>query len=115
MMTLKIMSGIVSPLKQNGYVEIMFSDHSATHSSDVNTIEKKTVGPSGNFIHVPTKIVSLRQIKVETVTAPVVGGPSSTVKFKIGDSINKQRLRITWSAGGSSKIEEISYMVIGEV
>jgi hypothetical protein len=63
---------------------------------------------------VPTKIVSLRQIKVQVTTAPAVGGPSCLEKFKIGDYVNKQRLEITWSAG-FGKIEEISYMVIGEV
>ncbi len=114
-MTLKIMSGIVSPKKKNGYVEIMFNDHTIHHSSDASVIEKKTIGPAGNFIRVPTKIVSLRQIKVQTTTAPVVGGPSAATKFKIGDSINKQRLKIIWSAGSPSRIEEISYMVIGEV
>ena len=113
-MTLKIMSGIVSPVKKNGYVEIMFDDHAIQHSSDANVIEKKTLGPAGNFIKVPTKIVSLRQIKVQTTVAPVVGGPTAPVKDKIGDSINKQRLRIIWSAD-LGKIEEISYMVIGEV
>jgi hypothetical protein len=113
-MTLKIMSGIVSPKKKKGYVEIMFDDHTTQHSSDANVIEKKTIGPAGNFIKVPTKIVSLRQIRVQTVVAPVVGGPSASVKYKIGDYINKKRLKITWSAD-LGKIEEISYMVIGEV
>ena len=109
------MSGIVLPSKQSGSVEIMFDDHTTQNSYNANTIEKKTVGPTGNFIKVPTKIVSLRQIKVQTIVAPVVGGPSSLEKFKIGDYINKQRLKITWSAGKHSTIEEISYMVIGEV
>jgi len=113
-MTLKIMSGIVLPSKTSGYVKIMFDDHSIQHDSDGNAIEKKTLGPEGNFKKVPTKIVSLRQIKVQVVTSPVVGGPSGSVKYKIGDSINKERLKITWSAG-LGKIEEISYMVIGEV
>ena len=112
-MTLKIMSGIVLPSKQNGHVKIMFDDHAIQHSSDGNVVEKKTIGPAGNFIKVPAKIVSLRQIKVQVVTAPVVGGPSGSVKYKIGDSINKERLKITWSAG-LGKIQEISYMVIGE-
>lgn len=114
-MTLKIMSGIVLPSKQNGYVKIMFDDHAIEHTSDGSVVEKKTLGPEGNFKKVPTKIVSLRQIKVMTVSAPVVGGPSSSEKFKIGDYVNKQRLKITWSAGKASTIEEISYMVIGEV
>ena len=114
-MTLKIMSGIVLPSKQSGYVKIMFDDHAIQHSSDGNVVEKKTLGPAGNFTKVPTKIVALRQIKVMSTTAPVVGGPSSLEKFKIGDYINKQRLKITWSVGEYSKIEEISYMVIGEV
>jgi hypothetical protein len=114
-MTLKIMSGIVSPLKQNGYVEIMFDDHAIHHSSDANTTEKKTIGPAGNFIRIPTKIVALRQIKVQSVGAPMVGGPSSSERFKIGDYCNTQRLKITWSASSTSRIEEISYMIIGEV
>ncbi|MCA9811384.1 MAG: hypothetical protein KC483_00795 [Nitrosarchaeum sp.] len=113
-MTLKIMSGIVLPSKQNGYVEVMFDDHSIQHDSDANVVEKKTIGPEGDFKKVPAKIVSLRQIKVQVTTAPAVGGPSSLEKFKIGDYINKQRLKITWSAD-LGKIEEISYMVIGEV
>ena len=113
-MTLKVLSGIVSPKKQSGYVEIMFDDHGVSNTSDANVIEKKTLGPEGNFKKTPTKMVALRQIKVQSVVAPVVGGPSSTEKFKIGDYINKQRLKVTWSTD-NGKIEEISYMVIGEV
>ena len=113
-MTLKIMSGVVLPLKKNGYVEIMFDDHTINHSSDANTAEKKTIGPAGNFIRVPTKIVALRQIEVLSLATPVVGGPTAPIKFKIVDSCNRQRLRITWFAGSPSKIEAISYMVIGE-
>ena len=113
-MTLKIMSGIVIPSKQNGYVEVMFDDHSIQHDSDASVVEKKTIGPEGDFTKVPAKIVSLRQIKVMTTVAPVVGGPTASVKYKIGDYINKKRLKVTWSAG-LGKIEEISYMVIGEV
>jgi len=60
-------------------------------------------------------MVALRQIKVKPVLHPVVGGPGYPQKFKIGDSINKQRLKITWSADSPGKIKEISYMVIGEV
>jgi len=108
------MSGIVLPSKTSGYVKIMFDDHSIQHDSDGKVVEKKTLGPEGNFKKIPTKIVSLRQIKVQVVTAPAVGGPSDPVKYKIGDSINKERLKITWSAG-LGKIQEISYMVIGEV
>lgn len=109
------MSGIVLPSKQSGHVEVMFDDHTIHHSSDANTLEKKTIGPAGNFTKIPTKIVALRQIKVKPVVHPVAGGPGFTQKFKIGDSCNKQRLKITWSADSPGKIEEISYMVIGEV
>ena len=106
------MSGIVLPLKQNGSVEIIFDDHTTHNSSNANTVEKKTIGPAGNFKKVPTKIVALRQIKVQSITTPSV---TSLEKFKIGDYVNKQRLKITWSAGSNSEIDEISYMVIGEV
>ncbi len=114
-MTLKIMSGIVLPSKQSGYVKITFDDHSIQHGSDAQVVEKETIGPAGNFKKVPAKIVSLRQIKVQTIVAPAVGGPSSLEKFKIGDYVNTQRLKITWHAGAHSEIDEISYMVIGEV
>ena len=114
-MTLKIMSGIVLLSKQSGYVKVMFDDHTIQHSSDGDVVEKKTIGPAGNFKKIPAKTVSLRQIKVQSITAPVVGGPSSLEKFKIGDYVNKQRLKITWSTDGGGMIEEISYMVIGEV
>ena len=96
-------------------MKVMFDDHSIQHGSDGNVVEKKTIGPDGNFEKVPAKIVSLRQIKVMVAVAPVVGGPSTTETFKIGDHINKQYLKITWSASEISTIEEISYMVIGEV
>jgi len=89
------MSGIVLPSKQKGYVKIMFDDHSIQHDSDGDVVEKKTLGPEGDFKKVPTKIVALRQIKVTTVVAPVVGGPSSTERFKIGDYVNTKRLKIT--------------------
>ena len=89
----------------------MFDDHSIQHDSDGNVVEKKTLGPEGNFKKVPTKIVALRQIKVQSITTPSV---TSLEKFKIGDYVNKQRLKITWSYD-LGKIEEISYMVIGEV
>jgi len=52
----------------------------------------------GNFKKIPTKIIELRQIKMMT-TMPVVGGPTASVKYKIGDYFNKQRLKIAWSAG----------------
>lgn len=113
-MTLKVMSGIVLPSKNSGYVKIMFDDHSIQHGSDADVVEKKTLGPEGNFKKVPTKIVSLRQIHMMVTVAPAVGGPSSTEKFKIGDYVNTKRLKITWSAS-LGKIDEISYMVIGEV
>ena len=73
-MTLKIMSGIVLPSKQKGYVKVMFDDHSIQHTSDGNVVEKETIGPEGNFKKVPAKIVSLRQIRVQSVGAPLVGG-----------------------------------------
>ena len=96
-------------------LEIMFNDHTTQNSYNANTKEKKTVGPAGNFKKVPTKIVALRQIKVKPVVHPVVGGPGYTQKFKIGDYCDEQRLKITWSVDSPSKIQEISYMVIGEV
>ena len=34
-MTLKIISGIILPYTENGYVEIMFDDHFIQHGSDV--------------------------------------------------------------------------------
>lgn len=40
-MTFKIMSGIVLPSKQSGYVKVMFDDHSIQHGSDADVVEKK--------------------------------------------------------------------------
>jgi hypothetical protein len=48
-MALKIMSGIVLPSKQRAYVKVMFHDHSIQHDSDGNVVEKKILGPEGNF------------------------------------------------------------------
>ena len=64
-MTLKIMSGIVLPSKQSGYVEVMFDDHAIQHRSDANVVEKKTIGPAGNFKKVRQKLYHYDKSKYE--------------------------------------------------
>ncbi len=115
-MAIKILSGIaVTRRLSSGNVIINLNDHSV--SGDLRTDEvgqRQTLG-SGRFRETPCKIVSLREIKVHETDVPFPTGGSEVDFFRIDDTeINRDRLQINWKGTGNSRIEEISYLVIGD-
>ena len=115
-MALRALSGIlVTRGHRSGSATIHFSDHSVTGTLD-RAEKTQEVGPSGRFLSVPCKIVSLREIWVYDR-----GGRTDFPDrpgFEINDTtINRDYMEIEWRVTGSerSDLEEISYMIIGEV
>ena len=109
-MALRILAGIVnitSTGPKSGKVRIGFNPH-VRIDGDASLAERTTIGPAGRFLAVPAKHVALRQITF-------IDLDSDTNRFSVGDSIDRDRLRITWKGTGASFSEEISYLVIGEV
>jgi hypothetical protein len=110
-MALRVLSGFVnvkSTGPKNGRVRIGFDPHEKI-SGDANPVERKTIGPSGRFKSVPAKIIALRQVSLIGLD------PIPDYKLRLGDTITRDDLEITWSGKGPAFSEEISYMVIGEV
>ena len=117
-MAIKVLSGIaITRRLTSGNVIINFSDHSVSGDlSDDEVRHRRTIGLSGRFEQTPCKVVSLREIKVHETDEPFPTGRSEIDSFRINDSeINRDRLQINWQATGSSRIEEVSYLVIGEI
>jgi hypothetical protein len=110
-MALRVLSGFVnvkSTGPKNGRVRIGFDPHEKI-SGDANPVERKTIGPSGRFVSAPAKLIALRQISLIGLD------PVPDYKFRLGDTITRDDLEITWSGKGPAFSEEISYLVIGEV
>lgn len=115
-MTIKVLSGVLDTRRfASGNAVIRFSDHdiSGTLSS---AAYKQTLG-RGNFSQTPCVSVSLREIKMhETDEAWPTGRPEEDF-FRISTPANKMdknSFQIDWEATGGSRIEEISYLVIGD-
>ena len=110
-MALRVLSGFVnvkSTGPKSGRVRIGFDPHEKI-AGDANPIERRTIGPAGRFVSTPAKLIALRQIAAIGLT------PMPTYKFRLGDTITRDDLEITWSGSGPAFSEEISYLVIGEV
>ena len=110
-MALRVLSGFVnvkSTGPKSGRVRIGFDPHEKI-SGDANPIERKTIGPSGRFTSAPAKIIALRQVSLIGLD------PMPDLKLRLGDTITRDDLEITWSGKGPAFSEEISYLVIGEV
>lgn len=110
-MAIRVLSGFVnikSTGPKSGRVRIGFDPHQKI-SGPVNIAERKTIGPSGRFISAPAKIIGLRQITLIGLD------PMRDYKFRLGDTLTRDDLEITWSGSGPAFSEEVSYMVIGEV
>jgi hypothetical protein len=110
-MALRVLSGLVnvkSSGPKNGRVRIGFDPHQKI-SGDASPVERRTIGPAGRFISIPAKIIALRQISLIGLD------PMADYKLRLGDTITRDDLEITWSGKGPAFSEEISYMVIGEV
>ena len=106
-MTLRVLSGIIVPEKKVGYVTVEFNPHQViARDNSGKGVKLNEAGGSGDFLRKPTVNVSLRQIKVS--------GNDRT--YKIDDAENSPRnVVIGWSYYQQSPIQEISYMIIGDV
>lgn len=111
---IRVLSGILDTRGHNeGSVRIDFNPHGITGTLD-RIGQKHEIGPSHRFTEKPCKITALRQIDV-AISHP--GGPHirdipEHERFKINSiDINRDYWEITWSG----HIEEISYMVVGNV
>jgi len=110
-MALRVLSGFVnvkSTGPKSGRVRIGFDPHQKI-SGDANPVERKTIGPSGRFVSTPAKLIALRQVSLIGLD------PMADYKLRLGDTITRDDLEITWSGKGPAFSEEISYLVIGEV
>jgi hypothetical protein len=110
-MALRILSGFVnitSSGPKNGQVRIRFNPHERI-DGDAPVIEQRTIGPAGRYVSTPAKLIALRQITLLGFN-PL---PDST--FRLGDTINRDQITITWNGSGPAFSEEVSYMIVGEV
>lgn len=128
-MGLKGISGVVLPKpghRASGSVTIKFSSVALESGTKAYFRDKAHFG-TGDFVHEPCKIVSLRHIKFEDSDKSGGLGPltshthSHTDKFNLDDTFimegNKYTgIKIDWSArpGETSEIREISVFIVGE-
>jgi hypothetical protein len=115
-MAIRVLSGIlVTRGHREGNATIHFRDHSVT-GTITSAGQKREIGPNRRFIAPPCKVVSLREIKVHETDEAFPTGRSEIDFFRINDTVlDQDKLEIEWEASGRSKIEEISYLIVGEV
>ena len=113
-MTVRALSGIlITRGHDTGEVFIHFHDHRVTGSLN-SAYHKQEIGPAGTFSKQPCKIVSLRELKVKADMD--IPRNADIDFFRLNDTlISNDCLKIEWNATGGSAIEEISYMIIGDV
>ncbi len=113
-MATRALSGIlVTRDHPTGTATIHFSDHSVTGTLD-RAHKTRTIGPDGRFTSLPCKMVALREIKFRESGEGRTGFPRS-YGFNINDTrLDRDSLEIEWE-GVNAIIEEISYLIIGEV
>lgn len=113
-MATRVLSGIlVTRGHSDGNVTIYFSDHSVTGTLD-RAQKTRASGPAGRFGRPPCKMVGLREISFRESGDGRTHFPRS-YKFEINDTrITRDFMEIKWKTRNCS-IEEISYMIVGEV
>jgi len=110
-MALRVLSGFVniaSTGPKAGQVRIRFNPHERI-DGDAPVIERRTIGPAGQFTSARAKHIVLRQITLSG------SDPKADSTFRLGDTINQDQITITWNGSGPAFSEEVSYMIIGEV
>jgi hypothetical protein len=117
-MAIKILSGILVVRDQHEGRVVIDLDTNSIHDGtpDVTVQKTKMVG-SGRYSDTPCKMVALREIDVSVVHPRGIHIRDEVEhnRLKIDDySIDERYMEIRWDGIGSI-IEEISYMVIGEV
>ena len=113
-MPVVMLSGIlVTRDFREGNVRIFFLTHriAGTLTTAKN---KQAIGPSGSFTFPPCKIVSLRGIYLRTSEGSDYSSEQDSVQID-DTSITADYLDIEWRSTGNLWIDEISYLIIGEV
>lgn len=110
-MALRILTGIISPTVFTGSATIHFNPHTVTGNGV--GIELSAVGPTNNFTSPPAKVVALRKMAV--VDKDTAVGGTELDQFMISDTLTATDLVVNWLSSGGSRIQEISYMVAGDV
>ena len=112
-MAIKIMSGIlVTRDHPTGTATIHFDEHEVTGTLG-RAHKTRTIGPSGSFSSPPCKMVALLEIGFRESGEGRTRFPRS-YSFNIDDTrLTEDFLEIRWE-GVNGRIEEISYLIIGE-
>ncbi len=106
-MTLRVLSGILVPDRKVGTITIHFNPHRV--AGDGRGAKMSKVGADGDFAYTPAINVALRQIKADS-------SHREAWNYKIDDKASsKDSVTVGWSYYEESPIEEISYMIIGDV
>ena len=103
-------------------IEFLTNTLAGGHTPGVHLAQTCTAGddmPTGGaFLHEPAHMISLREVKiVETEWVAGrwhEGNEIDDLRINRG-RITPRTLEIKWQSSGGSRIEEISYMVIGDV
>ena len=121
-MSIKIISGILVPPKgtarKSGIATIDFNPH--TVSGEASGFHMNQIGPDGSFSKKPCYTVSLRSIgqidKDQDQKRRAVRDQWEEIDLTTSfDDTKRNSMEVKWSASGDSWINEISYMIIGEV
>lgn len=131
-MALRILSGIIVPREDHqtsGEVVLKFNPYELDHESyDIAQLVYVGERSNGDFKHAPWHVISLREFSFldndhaqsgEALNADRKKFHVRAARLKEGERPT-QRMRIAWNATicrppGSSAINEIAYMIIGEV
>lgn len=111
-MNLRILSGILIPKLANGVAVISLNPFGVTGDAEVS--EAKTLGVASEYRGFPTKILSLRKFTISDKNT-FLGGSEKDL-FHFDDHFaNNNTLVVKWTSSGGSLINEIAFMIIGEV
>ena len=115
-MSVRVLSGILETRNYaSGNATIHFIDHRVTGTL-TQASKAQELGIRRRFRDVPCKIVSMREIKMQETERSISRERTETDYLRINDTVvNRDYLEIEWKGTGGSRIEEISYMIIGEV
>lgn len=110
-MALRILTGVLVTERQDGTATIHFNPHDVTGQAE--GVERSQTGSGGDFMSRPGKILSIRQFHFFDSDSHW-GGDDSRERFNINDDTwDRDKLEVTWSSKGSSRIQEISYLIVG--
>lgn len=118
-MKTKILSGVlITRDHYRAQAKIDLDDNSLVEAPFGVRIAGHVIIGRGRYVHRPCTMMALREVNIRITHAPGVK-PFDKIemdRLKIDTvSLDERYMEIAWEASGGSRIEEISYMVIGEV